>query len=67
MGRHDYTESAFPDLEVQIFLNYRRRLSVARQASAEVIAGAQDAQASADLLDERIWKRGGELLARNPR
>lgn len=63
----DYTESAFPDLEVQVFLDYRRRLSVARRASAEVIAGAEHAQASAEVLEHRIWQRGGELLARSPR
>jgi hypothetical protein len=49
----DYTDMAGRDGEVQIFRQYRREVSIAKQARAEVLATSPPSNAEA--LERRIW------------
>jgi hypothetical protein len=63
----DYTDLGRMDGEVQIFADYRQRVSAARVARREVLAGLTRPISPAD-LEPLIWQRGGEvrLRARRP-
>lgn len=53
----DHTEADWPDGEVQVFDDYRRRVSAARVARRE-LGGSAD--------PELLWRRGTEVRRRNP-
>ena len=63
-----YLETNWPigptDGEVQIFRNYRQRVSVATVSRREVLGGADTARLSPDQINERIWAHNGEVRAR---
>ena len=59
----DYTELGWPDGEVQVFTDYRRRVSAARVARREVLAALDRPQAPAD-LECLIWERGAMVRRR---
>lgn len=63
-----YLETNWPigptDGEVQIFRNYRQRVSVATVSRQEVLGGADTARLSPDQINERIWAHNGEVRAR---
>jgi hypothetical protein len=68
LGEHtwkgmDYTELGWPDGEVQVFTDYRRRVSATRVARREVLAALPDPLAESD-LDPLIWARAAEIRAR---
>jgi hypothetical protein len=62
----EYTELGYPDGEVQVFANYRQRVSAARAARREVLA---DPATPAEPAEQRplIWERGATILARRSR
>jgi hypothetical protein len=53
----DYTEIVWPAGEVQVFANYHRRVSAARTARREVLAGLPAPLPPAD-LNPLVWDRG---------
>jgi ATP-dependent 26S proteasome regulatory subunit len=61
----DYTYLDEPERngEVQIFRQYRRKVNVARQARAEVLART-DGRASAGDLDAAIWAHAATVRRR---
>jgi hypothetical protein len=59
----DYTELGWPDGEVQVFTDYRRRVSATRVARREVLAALPGPLAESD-LDPLIWARAAEIRAR---
>ena len=63
-----YLETNWPigptDGEVQIFRNYRQRVSVATVSRQEVLGDADTARLSPDQINERIWAHNGEVRAR---
>jgi len=68
LGEHtwkgmDYTELGWPDGEVQVFTDYRRRVSATRVARREVLAALPGPLAGSD-LDPLIWARAAEIRAR---
>jgi hypothetical protein len=50
----DYTESQWPDGEVQVFRQYRSEVRIAEQARHEVLQNAQ-ASLTPDSLERQIW------------
>jgi hypothetical protein len=64
-ARHgmDYTELAWPGGEVQVFTDFRRRVSAARVARREVLAAVPGPLPAAD-LDPLIWARATAARAR---
>jgi hypothetical protein len=59
----DYIELDDYNGEVQVFRDYRRRVSAARVARREVVA-TLDTVPDRDALNPLIWKRGGEVRER---
>jgi hypothetical protein len=59
----DYTDLGWPDGEVQIFADYRQRVSAARVARREILAGLTQPMPPAD-LEPLIWQRGAEVRLR---
>ncbi|HET9967324.1 MAG TPA: hypothetical protein VFQ68_03745 [Streptosporangiaceae bacterium] len=59
----DYTEFGWPDGEVQVFTDYRRRVSAVRVARREVLAALPGTLPEAD-LDPLIWARATAVRAR---
>lgn len=61
----DYAQLDWPNGEVQVFHDFRRRVSAARVARAEVLAGRSGEPAPAalapDTLNPLIWDRGHEV------
>jgi hypothetical protein len=64
-ARHgmDYTELAWPGGEVQVFTDFRRRVSAARVARREILAAVPGPLPEAD-LDPLIWARATAVRAR---
>ena len=56
----DYAELDWPNGEVQIFRDYRRRVSAARVARREVLAGLPHPP-QRDRLNPMIWQRGAQV------
>ncbi|HEU5392346.1 MAG TPA: hypothetical protein VFV73_41310 [Streptosporangiaceae bacterium] len=68
LGEHtwkgmDYTELGWPDGEVQVFTDCRRRVSATRVACREVLAALPGPLAESD-LDPLIWARVAAIRAR---
>jgi hypothetical protein len=60
----DYTELGWPDGgEVQVFTDFRRRVSAARVARREILAAVPGPLPEAD-LDPLIWARATAVRAR---
>ena len=66
LARESSHESWCGDGEVQIFGDYRQRLTASRIARAEVLA-EPDAPRHPQALRERVWVRREEVLARRQR
>ena len=67
LGRHahrgmDYFELEWPDGEVQVFNDYRHRVSAARVARRELRAEGLDPAAAG--FDELVWDRGTDVRRR---
>lgn len=58
----DYTEVEYPDGEVQVFNDYRHRVSAARAARREL--RAEGVTAAGQDFDELVWDRGTEVRRR---
>jgi hypothetical protein len=66
MGGMDYNQIAWPAGEVQVFTDYHRRVSAARTARREVLAGLPDPLPPAD-LNALVWDRGTAVRRRRLR
>jgi hypothetical protein len=60
----DYADLGGTDGEVQVFTDYRRRVSAARAARRDILAGLGGALPPAD-RQPLIWQRGASILASN--
>lgn len=61
----DYAEIDWPHGEVQVFRDYRHRVSAARVARREILTELPQ-RPSRDSLNPMIWQRGTEVRARRP-
>jgi hypothetical protein len=59
----DYTELNGTDGEVQVFTDYTRRVSAARTARRDILAGPVGTLPPAD-QQPLIWQRGAAILSR---
>jgi hypothetical protein len=59
----DYTDLNGADGEVQVFTDYRHRVSAARTARRDILAGPADTLPPAD-QQPLIWQRGAAILSR---
>jgi hypothetical protein len=59
----DYAEVDWPNGEIQVFNDYRQRVSVARVARREVLAALGE-PLDREMLNSLIWDRGGEVRRR---
>ena len=57
----------WPDGEVQVFADYRRRVAIAKVARREVLAAWSPAGATPDDLRQAIWCHSGAVARRRPR
>jgi hypothetical protein len=62
----DYTELGWPDGEVQVFTDFRRRVSAARVARREILADLPAPLPSAE-LEPLVWERGTAVRQRRSR
>lgn len=58
-----YAEVDWPNGEIQVFRDYRRRVSTARVARREILSTLADLPAR-DILNPLIWQRGTDLRHR---
>jgi hypothetical protein len=58
----DYTDLDGTDGEIQVFTDYTRRVSAARTARRDILAGPAGALSPAD-QQPLIWQRGTAILA----
>lgn len=73
VGRHGmdhvYLDTAdwparHPEGEVQIFRNYRQRVSVAKVARREILSRGDTARLTPDVINPRIWEHNSTVRAR---